>query len=164
MNPFTHKGVPSDPATNTTDTSFSHPYRDWQSLYNPYTMKSADSERHWATMRPLPPVQRLSQFKEPWLEVSFKSSKSSFAQSHDYSWSMLMLLRPSTRHSRCRISVSRAFGEGKGMQQLSLLSCLTGAEPRRQAWLSGFRGSQAIGLRIRGFTSEGIGRVGLQTQ
>jgi hypothetical protein len=63
MNPFTHKGVPSNPATNTTDTSFSHPYGDWQSLYNPYTMKPADSERHWATMRPLPPVQRLSQFQ-----------------------------------------------------------------------------------------------------
>ena len=28
----------------------------------------------------------------------------------------------------------------------------------------GFRGSQAIGLRIGGFTSEGIGREGLQMQ
>ena len=74
------------------------------------------------------------------------------------------LLRPSTRCSQCRISVSRAFGESKGTQRSSLLSCLTRAEPRRQAWLWGFRGSQAIGLRIRGFTSEGIGREGLQTQ
>ena len=74
------------------------------------------------------------------------------------------MLRPSTRRSRCRISVSRAFGEDKGTQRSSLLSCLARAEPWRQAWLSGFKGSQAIGLRIRGFTSEGIGREGLQTQ
>ena len=30
--------------------------------------------------------------------------------------------------------------------------------------LKGFKGSQAIGLRIRGFTSERIGREGLQMQ
>ena len=45
------------------------------------------------------------------------------------------LLRPSTRRSRCRISVSRAFGEDKGTQRSSLLLCLSRAEPRRQAWL-----------------------------
>ena len=65
------------------------------------------------------------------------------------------VLRPSTRRSRCRISVSRAFVEDKGTQRSSLLSCLARAEPRRLAWLYKFRGSQAIGLRIRGFTSEG---------
>ena len=74
------------------------------------------------------------------------------------------LLRPSARRSRCRISVSRAFREDKGTRRSSLLSRLIRAEPRRQAWLCGFRGSQAIGLRIGGFTSEGIGREGLQTQ
>ena len=51
-----------------------------------------------------------------------------------------------------------------GTQRSSLLLCLAGAESRRQAWLQRFRGSQAIGLRIRGFTSEGIGCEGLQTQ
>jgi hypothetical protein len=45
------------------------------------------------------------------------------------------LLRPSTRHSRRRISVSRAFEEYEGTQQSSLLSCLARAEPQRQAWL-----------------------------
>jgi hypothetical protein len=45
------------------------------------------------------------------------------------------VLRPSTRRSRCRISVSRAFVEDKGTQRSSLLSCLSRAEPRRQAWL-----------------------------
>ena len=75
-----------------------------------------------------------------------------------------LMLRPSTRRSRCRISVSRAFVEDKGTQRSSLLSCLLRAEPRRQAWLSGFRGSQAIGLRIRGSQVEEIGREGLQTQ
>ena len=75
-----------------------------------------------------------------------------------------LMLHPSTRRSRCWISVSRAFGESEGTQRSSLLSCLVRAEPQRQAWLWGFRGSQAIGPRIRGFTSEGIGREGLQTQ
>ena len=42
------------------------------------------------------------------------------------------VLRPSTRRSRCRISVSRAFGEDEGTQRLSLLSCLSRAEPWRQ--------------------------------
>ena len=46
-----------------------------------------------------------------------------------------LMLRPSTRRSRCRISVSRAFVKDKGTQRSSLLSCLTRAEPRRQAWL-----------------------------
>jgi hypothetical protein len=50
-----------------------------------------------------------------------------------FSWPEL--LRPSTRRSRCRISVSRAFVEDKGTQRLSLLLCLPRAEPRRQAWL-----------------------------
>ena len=45
------------------------------------------------------------------------------------------VLRPSTRRSRCRISISRDFGEDKGTQRSSLLSCLARAEPRRQAWL-----------------------------
>ena len=45
------------------------------------------------------------------------------------------MLRPSTRCSRCRISVSRAFVEDEDTQRSSLLSCLTRAEPRRQAWL-----------------------------
>ena len=76
----------------------------------------------------------------------------------------LSLLRPSTRRSRCRISISRAFGEDKGTQWSSLLSCLSRAEPRHQAWLKGFRGSQAIGLRIRGSQVKEIGREGLQTQ
>ena len=75
-----------------------------------------------------------------------------------------LMLRPSTRRSRCRISVSRALGEDKGTQRSSLLSCLSRAEPRRQAWLSGFRGSQAIGLRIRDSQVKEIGREGLQTQ
>ena len=61
-----------------------------------------------------------------------------------------LMLRPSTRRSRCRISISRAFVEDKGTQRSSLLSCLSRAEPRRLAWLWGFRGSQAIGLRIGG--------------
>ena len=46
-----------------------------------------------------------------------------------------LLLRPSTRRSRCRISVSRAFVKDKGTQRSSLLSCLSRAEPRRQVWL-----------------------------
>ena len=45
------------------------------------------------------------------------------------------VLRPSTRRSRCQISVSRAFEEDKDTQRSSLLSCHTRAEPRRQAWL-----------------------------
>ena len=45
------------------------------------------------------------------------------------------VLRPSTRRSRCRISVNRAFVEDKDTQRSSLLSRLTRAEPRRQAWL-----------------------------
>ena len=45
------------------------------------------------------------------------------------------VLRPSTRRSRYRISVSRAFAEDRGTQRSSLLSCLSRAEPRRLAWL-----------------------------
>ena len=77
-------------------------------------------------------------------------------------WSSV--LRPSTRRSRCRISVSRAFVEDEGTQRSSLLSCLSRAEPRRLAWLRGFRGSQAIGLRIGDSQVEEIGHEGLQTQ
>ena len=46
-----------------------------------------------------------------------------------------LMLRPSTRCSRCRISVSRAFWEDKDTQRSSLLSCLTRVEPQHQAWL-----------------------------
>ena len=63
-----------------------------------------------------------------------------------------------------RSLLAELFGESKGTQRSSLLSCLTRAEPRRQAQLLESRGSQAIGLRIGGFTSERIGREGLQTQ
>ena len=45
-----------------------------------------------------------------------------------------LMLRPSTRRSRRRISVSRAFREDKGTQRSSLLSCHTRAESRRQVW------------------------------
>ena len=45
------------------------------------------------------------------------------------------VLRPSTRRSRSRISVSRDIEEDVGTQRSSLLSCLIMAEPRRQAWL-----------------------------
>ena len=45
------------------------------------------------------------------------------------------LLRPSTRHSRHRFSVSRAFGEDRDTQWSSLLLCCTRAGPRHQAWL-----------------------------
>ena len=66
-----------------------------------------------------------------------------------------LMLRPSTRRSCRGVSVSRACGEDKETQGLSLLSCRTGAEPWRQAWFIGIQGSQTIGLRIRGFTGKG---------
>ena len=59
-----------------------------------------------------------------------------------YLWPYILLppcmLCPSSRHSHCRIFVSRAFKENEVMQWLSLLSCHSGAEPWCLARFKGF--------------------------
>ena len=65
--------------------------------------------------------------------------------------SVATMLRPSTRCSRCWISVSRAFGEDKGTQRSSLLSCLVMGRTTMSGVVVGFQrksGNQPEDQRI----------------